>query len=134
MKTRLIIITGFLLSVFLLGGCGSDKAPEDLKTDVKEIQKLEKQSEDLNSADEAFTLLRNLNQAMKSVRDKVLALDTKYRSASEAEKQKMVNEFEEINKKIDNSLGTIRKNIKPYEDDKQVKNMIEKLEGMLISR
>jgi len=134
MKTRLIIITGFLLSVFLLAGCGSEKAPEDLKSDVKAIQKLEKQSENLNSAEEAFTLLRNLNQAMKSVRDKVLALDTRYRTASEAEKQKMVNEFEEVNKEIDKSLATIRENIKPYEDDPQVKNMIDKLEGMLISR
>ena len=134
MKTRLIIITGFLLSIFLLGGCGSEKAPEDLKTDVKEIQKLEKQSEDLSSADEAFTLLRNLNQAMKSVRDKILELDKKYRNASEAEKKKMVDNFTEINKEIDKSLKVIRKNIKPYEDDEQVSNMIDKLEGMLISK
>lgn len=134
MKTRIIIITGFLLSVFLLGSCGSEKAPEDLKTDVKQIQELEKQSEDLNSADETFTLLRDLNKVMKGVRDKVLDLDRKYRTASEAEKQKMVNDFEEINKEIDKSLGNIRENIKPYEDDPQVKNMIDKLEGMLISR
>ncbi|MCF8308356.1 MAG: hypothetical protein K9I68_05030 [Bacteroidales bacterium] len=134
MKTRLIIITGFLLSIFLLGGCGSEKAPEDLKTDVKEIQKLEKQSEDLSSADEAFSLLRNLNQAMKSVRDKILELDKKYRNASEAEKKKMVDNFTEINKEIDKSLKVIRKNIKPYEDDEQVSNMIDKLEGMLISK
>ena len=134
MKTRIIIITGFLLSVFLLSGCGSEKAPEDLKSDVKKIQELEKKSENLSSADEAFTLLRNLNQAMKDVRDKILDLDKKYRTASESEKQKMVNDFEEINKEIDKSLGTIRENIKPYEDDPQVKNMIDKLENMLISR
>jgi len=134
MKTRLIIITSFLLSVFLLGSCGSEKAPEDLKSDVKKIQEIEKKSENLSSADEAFTLLRNLNQAMKDVRDKILDLDKKYRTASEAEKQKMVNDFEQINKEIDKSLGTIRENIKPYEDDPQVKNMIDKLENMLISR
>lgn len=134
MKTRLIIITGFLLSIFLLGGCGSEKAPEDLKTDVKEIQKLEKQSEDLSSADEAFTLLRNLNQTMKTVRDKILELDKNYRNASEAKKKEMENEFQEVNKEIDKSLKVIRKNIKPYEDDEQVSNMIDKLESMLISK
>ena len=101
---------------------------------MKKIQEIEKKSENLSSADEAFTLLRNLNQAMKDVRDKILDLDKKYRTASEAEKQKMVNNFEQINQEIDKSLATIRENIKPYEDDPQVKNMIDKLENMLISR
>lgn len=134
MKTRLIIITGFLLSIFLLGGCGSENAPEDLKSDVKEIKKLEKKSENLSSPEETFALLRDLNNAMKGVRDKTLALDKKYRNASEAEQQKMVNEFEQIQKEIDNSLGVIRENIKPYEDDEQVSDMIQKLEEMLISK
>lgn len=134
MKARLIIITSFVLGVFLLSGCGGKKTISDLEKEAKEIQQIEKRSENISNATEAFKLLRDLNQSMKDVREVVLAMDSKYRNASDAEKQKMTNDFDKVNKKIDKSLSAINSNIEPYEDDEKVTNMLNKLNDILISR
>ncbi|MFP3861283.1 MAG: hypothetical protein ACLFUW_10710 [Bacteroidales bacterium] len=136
MKSRiLIIITSLLVGALIFSGCKSeDTTPENLEEDVKALQELKKSSENLENTDDAFTLMRELNQTMKGIRDKVLSMDANYNTATEEEKKKMEKEFEDANKKIDKSLKTIKENIKPYEEDEEVSKMIQKLNEILISK
>ncbi|MFP4041553.1 MAG: hypothetical protein ACLFT6_02200 [Bacteroidales bacterium] len=136
MKSRiLIIITSLLVGALIFSGCKSeDKTPENLEEDVKALQELEKSSENLENTDDAFALMRDLNQTMKGIRDKLLSMDANYNTANEEEKKKMEKEFEDANKEIDKSLKTIRENIKPYEEEEEVSKMIQKLNEILISK
>ncbi|MFP4047305.1 MAG: hypothetical protein ACLFT4_06050 [Bacteroidales bacterium] len=136
MKSRiLIIITSLLVGALIFSGCKSeDTTPENLDEDVKALQELEKSSENLENTDDAFTLMRELNQTMKGIRDKLLSMDANYNTANEEEKKKMEKEFEDANKEIDKSLKTIRENIKPYEEEEEVSKMIQKLNEILISK
>lgn len=134
MKTRIILLTSVLLSVFILSSCGGEKTVSDLEKEAKQIQKIEQRSKDINNEEEAFTLLRDLNQSMKDVREVVLSMDIQYREATDAEKQEMTNNFKKVNKEIDQSLSVISKNVEPYKDEEKVKNMLEKLNDLLISR
>ncbi|MGM0531006.1 MAG: hypothetical protein ACQER7_06610 [Bacteroidota bacterium] len=134
MKTRLTIMTGILLSLFLFPGCQSESTPEDLQKDVKEIKRLEKQSGNIENKEDAFELMRNLNQAMKSVRDKILDMDLKYRTASENEKKEMEREFEKANTEIDESLKVISENVEPYKDEEKVSKMLDILNEIMISK
>lgn len=130
----------------MFSGCGSDATPMDqLKEASKEIDNIEERSADLNSPEEAFKLLRELNQVMKDVRGAVMGLDKEYtdmKPGSEefnkiqqsAEFKQKMAEFEKVNAEIDNSLATISKNVEPYKEDKQVEDMLKKLEDILISR
>jgi PBP1b-binding outer membrane lipoprotein LpoB len=145
MKVRLIIISSLLASIIFMAGCGTDNPMQDLKDASKEIDKIEKQSENIQNKEQAFTVLRDLNGAMKDVREAALALDNKYKNMrvgsdefkkakqSEDFKQTM-NEFEKINSEIDSSLAAISKNLDPYKDDEEVKKMLSKLQSLLISR
>ncbi|MCF8332428.1 MAG: hypothetical protein K9H84_08255 [Bacteroidales bacterium] len=144
MKTRLFLISSLILGLLMFSGCGSDSNPmDDLKEASKEIDNIEERSNDLNSPEEAFKILRELNQVMKDVRGAVMSLDFEYKDMSKEDfeahkqsaefKQKMA-EFEKVNADIDKSLATISKNVEPYKEDKQVKDMLEKLEDILISR
>lgn len=126
-------------------GCGSETPMQDLRNASKEIDKIEQQSENVQNTEEAFTVLRDLNGAMKDVREAALGLDDEYknmkvggeefRKAKESQefKQKMA-EFEKVNSEIDSSLAVISKNLEPYKDDEEVKKMLEKLQTLLISR
>ncbi|MFP4448936.1 MAG: hypothetical protein ACLFPH_09390 [Bacteroidales bacterium] len=136
MKSRiLIIITSLLVGALIFSGCKSeDTTPENLDEDVKALQELEKSSENLENTDDAFALMRDLNQTMKGIRDKLLSMDANYNTANEEEKKKMEKEFEDANKEIDKSLKTIRENIKPYEEEEEVSKMIQKLNEILISK
>lgn len=137
MKTHIItVITSLLVGALIFSGCGKseDTEPENLTEDVKALQELEKSSENIDNKDDAFTLMRELNQTMKGIRDKLLSMDANYRTATEEEKDKMEKEFEEANKEIDKSLKTIRENIKPYEENEEVSKMIQKLNEILISK
>ena len=146
MKKRLFLISSLFLGLLIFSGCGSDTTPmEDLKTASKEIDKIEKRSENVSSTDEAFQLMRDLNQEIKDVRGAVMALDAEYTdmkpgseefekvTQTEEYKQK-VAEFEKVNAQIDSSLATISKNMEPYKDKEQVDQMIQKLQDLLISR
>ena len=145
MKSRLIIISSLLVSMFFIAGCGSETPMQDLKDAAKQIDKIEQQSENAQTKEEAFTVLRDLNDAMKDVREAVLTLDGKYKDMrvggeefkkakqSEDFKQTM-EEFNQINSDIDASLAAISQNLEPYKDDKEVKKMLEKLQSLLISR
>lgn len=134
MKTRLTFITSLLLSLLLFSGCHSESTSEGLEDEVKEIQRLEEQSKNIENTEDAFELTRNLNQNMKSIRDKILDMEIKYREASQAEKGKMENKFKEANAKIDESLKVISENIEPYKDKEQVSRMLDKLNEILISK
>ncbi|SRR6056297_507775 len=145
MKVRLIIISSLLAGILFMSGCGTDNPMQDLRDASKEIDKIEKQSENIQNKEQAFTVLRDLNGAMKDVREAALALDNKYKNMrvgsdefkkakqSEDFKQTM-NEFEKINSEIDSSLAVISKNLDPYKDDEEVKKMLNKLQSLLISR
>ena len=134
MKTRLTIITSIFLSLLLFSGCQSESTTENLQEEVKEIKRLEKQSKNIENKDAAFELMRNLNQTMKSVRDKILEMESNYRTASENRKQEMESEFEKANAEINESLKIISKNVEPYKDEKQVSQMLNKLQEVMISK
>ena len=134
MKTRLTIITSIFLSLLLFSGCQSESTTENLQEEVKEIKRLEKQSKNIENKDAAFELMRNLNQTMKSVRDKILEMESNYRKASENRKQVMESEFEKANAEINESLKIISKNVEPYKDEKQVSQMLNKLQEVMISK
>ena len=145
MKIRLALISSLLVSILFLSGCGSEAPMQDLRNAAKQIDQIEKQSENVQNKEEAFTVLRDLNDAMKDVREAVLGLDNEYKNMkvgseefqqakqSEDFKNKMA-EFEKINSGIDSSLAAISKNLEPYKDDEEVKKMLTKLQGLLISR
>jgi|GEM_PF-905619 chromosome segregation ATPase len=146
MKIRILVISSLVFSFLLFSGCGSD-APADHMADLegatKNIRNLADDSEDVSSAEEAFTLLRNLNQEIKGVRDAVLSIDTEYANLSKAEFEARQNtpefrermaRFENAMDDMDQSLQTIKSNVDPYKSDEQVSQMYDKLETILISR
>ena len=102
--------------------------------EVKTIQQIEERSADISNAEEAFVLMRELNQNMKDIRDQILSMEQKYRKASESEKQKLKSEFQEANTQIDQSLNVISGNIEPYKEDKRVSKMLDKLNEIMISK
>ena len=146
MKIRILYISSLFLSLLIFSSCGSE-APADHFADLESynnnIEKVAEQSESVSSAEEAFTTLRNLNQEIKNVRGAVLAIDAKYNDLSESEfetvkqspefKQRM-QRFEQAMDKMDASLQKIKSNVDPYKSDKQVSQMYDKLESILISR
>jgi len=134
MKIRLTVITSILLSLLFFSGCQSESNPEDLQEDVEGIQRLEKQSGNIENTEDAFELMRNLNQAMQSVRDKILEMESNYRTASESKKKKMEREFKKANAQIDESLKVISENIEPYKEDEQVSQILDKLQEVMISK
>jgi PBP1b-binding outer membrane lipoprotein LpoB len=145
MKVRLTVISSLLAFMLFMTGCGSETPMQDLRDAAKEIEQIEKQSQNVQNKEEAFTILRDLNGAMKDVREAVLALDSKYKNmkagseefkkAKESEEFKnTMEEFEKINSKIDSSLANISKNLDPYKDNEEVKKMLKKLQTLLISR
>lgn len=145
MKARIILISTLLAGMIFMAGCGSETPMQDLKDASKEINKIEKRSKDLKNKEEAFTLLRDLNNEMKDVREAALSLDSKYKNmkagseefkkAKQSEDfQKTMEEFSKINSEIDSSLAVISKNLDPYKEDEEVKKMLSKLQSLLISR
>lgn len=128
-----------------MSGCGSETPMQDLRDASKEIDKLEEKSKNLKNKEEAFTLLRDLNNAMKDVREAALTLDSEYKNmkagGEEIQKakqsegfKKTMKEFSKINADIDSSLAVISKNMEPYKEDEEVKKMLNKLQTLLISR
>jgi Rad3-related DNA helicase len=145
MKARLTVISSLLAITLFMVSCGSKNPMQDLRDAAKEIDKIEKQSENVQNKEQAFTVLRDLNNAMKDVREAVLALDNKYNKMSPKGEEfkkvkqsedfkKTMQEFEKINSEIDSSLAAISENLDPYKDDEEVKKMITKLQSLLISR
>jgi hypothetical protein len=134
MKTPITIITSIFLSLLLFSGCQSESSTEGLQEEVKEIQRLEKESGNIKNKEDAFELMRNLNQTMKDVRDKILEMEANYRKASENERKEMESEFEKANAQINESLKIISENVEPYKDEEQVSQMLNKLQEVMISK
>ncbi|MFO8086176.1 MAG: hypothetical protein R6T91_00030 [Bacteroidales bacterium] len=144
MKTRLLFISTVILGITLFSACSTDTTPMDqLKDAAVEIDKIEERSADISSAEEAFIVLRDFNQVMKDVRNAVMAMDAEYKDMSKeefaeykesAEFQTKMDEFKTVNNDIDDSMKTISENVDPYKEDKQVEDMLKKLEDILITR
>ncbi|MGM0650551.1 MAG: hypothetical protein ACQES1_08615 [Bacteroidota bacterium] len=134
MKTRVTIISSFLLILFLFTACQSETKPESLDEDINEIEKIAERSENIQNKEDAFALIRDLNQNLKKVRDKILELDNKYNNASDAEKKSMERKFENQNKEINRHLKIISKNIEPYKEKKEVAKMLKKLNEIMITK
>lgn len=145
MKARLTILSIFLTGMIFMAGRASETPMKDLREAANEIDNIAERSENVQGNEEAFTILRDLNGAMKDVREATLTLDAKYTNMkvggqefqeakqSEDFKNKM-EEFNKINSNIDSSLATISENLEPYKKDEEVKKMLQKLQDLLISR
>ena len=128
-----------------MAGCGSENPMQQLKDAAKEINNIEERTENVQNKEEAFTILRDLNDAMKDVREAALSLDAEYsnmkvgseefqKAKESADFQNKMEEFSKINADIDSSLATISENLDPYKKDEEVKKMLQKLQSLLISR
>jgi len=145
MKARYIIISSLLVGMIFMAGCGSENPMQQLKDAAKEINNIEERTENVQNKEEAFTILRDLNDAMKDVREAALSLDAEYsnmkvgseefkKAKESADFQNKMEEFSKINADIDSSLATISENLDPYKEDEEVKKMLQKLQSLLISR
>jgi outer membrane murein-binding lipoprotein Lpp len=136
MKTRITFIASLLVTILMFSGCQSEDKQQGamFQEEVKTIQQIEERSADISNAEEAFVLMRELNQNMKDIRDQILSMEQKYRKASESEKQKLKSEFQQANTQIDQSLKVISGNIEPYKEDKRVSKMLDKLNEIMISK
>ncbi len=134
MKTQIIITASFLLSLIFFPGCKPENSPVNLQEEVRVLKEIEERSENIENKNDAFNVLRDLNQTVKDIRDKILQMEERYREASGNEKAQIEKEFEQANKEIDRSLGIISKNTEPYKDIEEVSKMLEKLHELLISK
>ncbi|MGC9375240.1 MAG: hypothetical protein ACP5DQ_09390 [Bacteroidales bacterium] len=145
MKIRILFITATIIGLTALTSCNTDKSDpiEDIKNSITEINKIEERSNDISNELEAFEVLRDLNQEIKTVRNASLALDEQYADvkrkdegtlADDPEFTKKMEEFEQYLNDIDKSLQIIRKNVKPYEDKEEVEKMIKKLNHIMITK
>ncbi|MDA3819226.1 MAG: hypothetical protein PF590_01945 [Candidatus Delongbacteria bacterium] len=145
MKIRILFITATIIGLAALTSCNNDTSDpiEDIKTNTAAIKKIEERSNDISSELDAFEILRDLNQEMKTVRNASLALDEQYADVSrknentladDPEFSKKMEEFEQCLNDIDKSLQVIRENVKPYEDKEEVEKMIKKLNHIMITK
>lgn len=138
MKARYSIIISLLIGIFLITGCADEKpqkAIETLNEELKEIDKLVERSENIENENDAFTLVRDLNKSMKDVRDAVLSMDSEYAELkNESQREKVKAQFAEANKKLDEKLQKISKNVEPFKDKPRVKQIMGKFHEVLISK
>jgi len=136
MKTQITFITSLLVSILLFSGCQSENEQQGalLQKEVKSIQQIEERSTNIDNPEEAFVLMRELNQTMKDIRDQILSMEQKYRTVSESEKKQLESEFSKANTQIDQSLKVISGNIEPYKKDERVSKMLDKLNEIMISK
>ncbi|MGM0612127.1 MAG: hypothetical protein ACQESM_01320 [Bacteroidota bacterium] len=152
MKSRMLILSTVIISMFFLAGCGEESNPmQDLEGVSKNINKIEEKSEQIDNAEEAFTVLQNLNDELKNLRDASMSLDDKHRDVNptkakregidEDEQIKQSDDFErdmqkfdKITDDINSSLKVISENVKPYKDDPEVKKMMGKVETIMITK
>jgi len=136
MKTQITFIASLLVSILLFSGCQSENEQQGalLQKEVKSIQQIEERSTNIDNPEEAFVLMRELNQTMKDIRDQILSMEQKYRTVSESEKKQLESEFSKANTQIDQSLKVISGNIEPYKKDERVSKMLDKLNEIMISK
>ncbi|MFW6019561.1 MAG: hypothetical protein ACOCPM_03185 [Bacteroidales bacterium] len=154
MKSRMLILSAIIGSMLFLASCGDeDKSTpmEKIEGISKNIDKIEERSNEINNPEEAFTILQDLNNELKGLRDASMALDEKHRDIDPVaakgetidedeqiehsdEFEKDMQKFDEITDDINSSLKIISKNVKPYKDDPEVKKMMEKVETIMITK
>lgn len=135
MKTQITYITSLLLSLLLFSGCQSEKKQGPLlQEEINTLKQIEQRSENIENPEDAFNVLRDLNQSLKDIRDEILTLENKYRMVSENEKQQLESEFINAKSEIDQSLNVISNNVEPYKGDERVSKMLEKLNQIMISK
>jgi hypothetical protein len=136
MKTRISFIASLLVSILLFSACQSEDKQQGpmLQEEVRSIEQIEERSANINNPEEAFVLMRDLNQTLKDIRNQILSVEQKYRTVSESEKQQLESEFKNANKQIDQSLKVISSNIEPYKEDERVSKMLQKLNEIMISK
>src|SRR6056297_3014225 len=106
MKTQITFITSLLLSLLLFSGCQSEeKQGPLLQEEVTTMKQIEQRSENIENSEDAFNVLRDLNQTLKDIRNEILTLEMKYRTVSENEKQQLENDFVSAKTEIDQSLN-----------------------------
>ncbi len=135
MKTQITFITSLLLSLLLLSGCQSEKKQGPLlQEEINTLKQIEQRSENIENSEDAFNVLRDLNQTLKDIREGTLTLENEYRTVPENEKQQLESEFKIAKNEIDQSLKVISNNIEPYKENERVSKMLDKLNEIMISK
>ncbi|MFW5821603.1 MAG: hypothetical protein ACOCWA_09945 [Bacteroidota bacterium] len=135
MKIQILSLPSLLLSFLLFSGCKSEeKQGAFLQEEVNALNQIEQQSENIQNSEDAFIVLRGLNQTLKDIREGTLTLDNEYHMVPENEKQQLEIEFKNAKNEIDQSLNVISNNIEPYKDDERVAQMLDKLNEIMISK
>jgi hypothetical protein len=124
-----------VIAIFLFASCGNKQSNENkLETHINAIEKLASQSNNINTAEEAFQLLRSFNKNLNAVKSNVLSLEKEYLKAQGKEKESIKKFFDDANEKLNKSAKTIYKAVEPYKDDPNVADMLKKINGALISQ
>lgn len=135
MKTQITFIISLLMSLLLLFGCKSDeKQGPLLQKEINSLKQIEQRSENIENSEDAFNILRDLNQTLKDIREGTLTFENDYRAVSENEQQQLETSFINAKNEIDQSLKVISNNIDPYKNDERVSKMLDKLHEIMISK
>jgi len=135
MKTQILFLKSLIISLLLFSGCQSEENQAAfLHEEVKTLKEIEQRSGRIENSENAFTVLRDLNQTLGDIRDEILSMEVTYREVSENEKQQLESEFNTAQSEIDRSLKVISTNIEPYKTDKRVSKMLVKLDEIMISK
>lgn len=135
MKTQITFIFSLVVSLLLVSGCKSEEKQGPLyQKEINSLKQIEQRSENIVNSEDAFNILRDLNQTLKDIREATLAFENYYRNVPENEQQQLENEFINAKNEIDQSLKVISNNIEPYENDERVSNMLDKLHQIMISK
>jgi hypothetical protein len=135
MKIQISIISALIFSLLMFSGCKSDEENGPLlQSEINDLKQIEQRSENIQTSEDAFTVLRDLNQTLKDIREGTLSMENEYITVSESEKQKLESEFKKAQNEIDQSLKVISSNIQPYTNDQKVSKMLDKLNEIMISK
>ena len=132
-KLNTIIL--LVIAAFLTSCSGKTESTEKkLNKNIAAIESLAEKSENLKNAEEAFQILREFNVKMKDVKGNVISLESKYLKASGEEKAEIEKTFNNANQRIEKATSTIYASVEPYRSDENVKQMLKKIQTVLITQ
>ncbi len=132
---KLYPIVSLLLVLLFVSSCGNKLTTEKkLENNINAIEKLAKQSKNVKNADDAFQLLRSFNKHLSVVKNSIMSLEEKFLKAPDDKKEAIKKVFDDANIKLKSSAATIYSSIEPFKNDPNVKDMLTKINGVLISQ
>ena len=131
-STKIIFSIGLILAISTIG-CNKQSASDKLEKHLSAIETLSEET--VNNAEEAFQLLRSFNSHMKDIKNSIMNMESKYNNAdNKKEKEKIKIEFDTVNNRIKKASEKIYHLIEPYKNNKNVIEVMEKINEVLIAQ